>query len=262
MSRITCFRCDKNGHFAAECPDRLLKLQETYENKVDETHEADKLLMHEVVYLNENTIRLKEFETNIDGDRLWYLDNGASNHMTGNRKYFKAIDETITGKVRFGDDSKIDIKGKGSILFESQDGDKKILADVYFIPELKSNIISLGQATESGCEVLMKDDVLTLRDKDGKLITSAKRSPNRLYKVLMEMVEVKCLYSKVQDNGRRWHARLGHIGTDSLQLMVKKELVRGIPKINIRKEPCEACMRGKQARQVFPQATTLEQLRD
>ena len=67
--------------------------------------------------------------------------------MTGNRSYFKEIDETITGKVRFGDDSRIDIKGKGSVLFVSQDGRRKILADVYFIPELKSNIISLGQAT-------------------------------------------------------------------------------------------------------------------
>ena len=72
--------------------------------------------------------------------------------MTGNRSYFKALDETITGKIRFGEDSRIDIKGKGSILFISQDGKKKILADVYYIPDLRSNIISLGQATESGCD--------------------------------------------------------------------------------------------------------------
>ena len=49
LSRITCFRCDKNGHFALDCPDRLLKLQETVKNKEDETHEVDGLLMHEVV---------------------------------------------------------------------------------------------------------------------------------------------------------------------------------------------------------------------
>ena len=28
LSKITCFRCDKNGHYASTCPDRLLKLQE------------------------------------------------------------------------------------------------------------------------------------------------------------------------------------------------------------------------------------------
>lgn len=62
MSKITCFRCDKNGHFASSCPDRLLKLQEAYENKNDDTHEADALMVHEVVYLNERNVKPKEFE--------------------------------------------------------------------------------------------------------------------------------------------------------------------------------------------------------
>lgn len=100
--------------------------------------------------------------------------------MTGNHNYFKRIDESITGKVRFGDDSRIDIKGKFSILFCSKHGGKKILTDVYYIPDLKSNIISLAQATESGCDVRMKDDVMTLKDKDVKLIGNEKRSKNRL----------------------------------------------------------------------------------
>lgn len=82
MSKITCFRCDKNGHFASVCLDRLLKLQETTENKEEETHEADGLLMHEIVYLNEKNVRPKEFESGNDGDRIWYLGDGASNHMT------------------------------------------------------------------------------------------------------------------------------------------------------------------------------------
>lgn len=32
-TRVTCFRCDKQGHFAATCPDRILKLGETQETK-------------------------------------------------------------------------------------------------------------------------------------------------------------------------------------------------------------------------------------
>lgn len=52
-SKVVCFRCDKIGHFASNCPDRLLKLQEPQENDNSDTQDADKLMMHEVVYLNE-----------------------------------------------------------------------------------------------------------------------------------------------------------------------------------------------------------------
>lgn len=256
LSKIICFRCDKNGHYASTCPDRLLKLQEATETKEkgDDTSEAEELMMNEIVYLNEKNVKPQDLETN--SENVWYLDNGASNHMTGNRSYFKTINESITGKVRFGDDSCIDIKGKGSILFCSKDGAKKVIADVYYIPKLKSNIISLGQATESGCDVVMKDDHLTLKDKDGRLITRAKRSRNRLYKVLINVVDPICLQATTLSESTRWHARLGHIGKDSMAKMIKNDVVTGIPKIGVEKGTCSSCLLGKQARQSFPQATT------
>lgn len=102
----------------------------------------------------------------------------------------------------------------------------------------------------------MKEDYLTLHDKDGNLITRARRSRNRLYKVIMDIVDEKCLKLDVQSESTRWHTRLGHIGVETMKLMVKQELVLSIPNINIEKELCELCLLGKHARQPFPKSTS------
>lgn len=113
----------------------MLKLQEIQENEHNETQEADELMMHEVVYLNEGKIVPSNYEASNNEDNVWYLDNGASNHMSGDRRYFSAIDDSVTGKVRFGDDSRIDIKGKWTIEFTDRNGEPRKITYVYFIPD-------------------------------------------------------------------------------------------------------------------------------
>lgn len=95
----------------------------------------------------------------------WYLDNGAINHMTGDLQKFMESCEGIIGKVRFGDGSSVEIKGKGSILFRCKTGDQWLLLGVYYIPRLRSNLVSLGQLTENGHRIVMDDDVLEVHNK-------------------------------------------------------------------------------------------------
>lgn len=80
------------------------------ENDKDDTQNVDELMMHEIVYLNEEKIMPTKYEANDEDKNIWYVDNRASNHMTKDRRYFSKINESITGKVTFGDDSRIDIK--------------------------------------------------------------------------------------------------------------------------------------------------------
>ncbi|GKF26356.1 hypothetical protein Tco_0082250 [Tanacetum coccineum] len=110
-----------------------------------------------------------ESNTN-DEDDVWYFDNGASNHMTDNYSYFSELNENIIGRVRFGDGSCASIKGKGLILFQGKNREQKLLKDVYYIPALRSNVISLGQATIFGYDISIRGDFLTMRDSWGGLL--------------------------------------------------------------------------------------------
>ena len=83
--------------------------------------------------------------------------------------------------VKFGDGSRVAIRGRGTIIFRCQNGEHRTLTDVYYILQLHSNIISIGQLDEHGSEVLIKDGILRIRDQEQRLLAKVKRSWNWLY---------------------------------------------------------------------------------
>nr|GEV55556.1 ribonuclease H-like domain, reverse transcriptase, RNA-dependent DNA polymerase [Tanacetum cinerariifolium] len=87
------------------------------------THETE----HEEVLLNEGQIQPGKYAT-ADAS-IWYLHNGASNHMTGTKSHFRDIDESVTERVCFGDGSYVQIKGRGSILLGCKNNEQKIVSD-------------------------------------------------------------------------------------------------------------------------------------
>ena len=93
------------------------------------------------VMLNETIVPPLE---NIGDENSWYLDTRASNHMSGARRVFHELNTSVVGKVCFSDHSMIDICGRGIVLFKCKTDEHLILSQVYYIPKLKSNIISLG----------------------------------------------------------------------------------------------------------------------
>ena len=74
----------------------------------------------------------------------WCLNTGATHHMTGRRKFFIELDSSVRGSIKFGDDSGMEIKGVGSVIFTAMFGEHRLLIEVYYIPALRNSIISLG----------------------------------------------------------------------------------------------------------------------
>lgn len=84
----------------------------------------------DLMLINEEKVIPKlgpETDKKVVESNLWYLDNGASNHMSGQRDKFNELDESIAGKVNFGDKSVVYIKGKGSITLPCNNGETRTL---------------------------------------------------------------------------------------------------------------------------------------
>ncbi|KAL8101292.1 hypothetical protein AgCh_033244 [Apium graveolens] len=128
-SKVSSFNCQAYGNFASECRKPRRDREEQKEENLTLIQEDEPvLLIAEVRQTEIASMLLKgksivpKLRTSNDERReshIWYFDNGTSNHMTGARGMFKDLDERVTGKVRFGDGSTVNIVGKGKIEFQS-----------------------------------------------------------------------------------------------------------------------------------------------
>lgn len=91
-SKIRCFNCHVYGHFAAECRKPKRGKEQQLEVNMSQTQsEGPSLLMtrceeesFDIMLLNEDRVLAATSSEGNKGDtNIWYLDNGASNHMTG-----------------------------------------------------------------------------------------------------------------------------------------------------------------------------------
>ena len=131
------------------------------------------------------------------------------------------LDDDVTGTVKFGDGSRVAIQGRGTIIFRCQNGEHRVLMDVYYILQLRSSIISIGQLDERGSEVLIKDRVLRIRDQEQRLLVKVKRSQNQLYLLNLKVEQPVCLAASHTEEPWLWHAQFGHLSFDALSRLEK-----------------------------------------
>jgi len=70
---------------------------------------------------------------------------------------------------------------------------------VYYVLDLKSKILSMGQLMENGDSILTKDRVLYLKDKLGCLIARIEMKKNWIYKLDLKIIQENCLKLDVKD---------------------------------------------------------------
>ena len=211
--------------------------------------------MTQRVFLNEERMFPAAYN-----EGTWVLDTGATNHMTGCRSSLASLDESVRGSVRFGDGSRVEICGIGAVTITGKNQDHKVLSEVYYIPSLKCNIVSLGQLEEGGCRVEIDDGVMQVferrqdQNQPRAVLIKAERR-NRLYTMKVNLTKPVCLLTKMEEEAWLWHARYGHLNFRSLRELGAKKMVEGMPLIRRAEQVCDGCALGKQHRAPFPRAS-------
>ena len=238
---IQCYNCQKWGHFAAECKSKKVPREESDEAQFVHDNEG---------YDSEGAMLMAIIKEEDDDDQ-WYLDTGCSNHMSGKKTWFCELDESVTRKIRFADDSVVNAEGIGKIKIQSKDGKDSFISDVLYVPNMKSNLISIGQLLEKGYTVRMEDKILRIFDNKMRTILKVQMSRQRTFKIGINIVENQCLLTKAGNENWLWHQRFGHLNFGDLNKLQKKKMVIGLPQITEPDKVCDKCCISKQSRSSY-----------
>jgi hypothetical protein len=243
MSKVKCFACHKFGHYAGQCPNKKKK-QTTASTEVEEFSTKFDKEFSLIVCLSMRT-------THTD---TWYIDSGASRHMTGVREHLTDLTETGNVEVVLGDDREVKVVGSGTVSFHRESLPPLTLAEVLYVPGLKKNLVSVSTIEEKGYEVLFRDGQVLLFPR-GSSITSAKvigTRHERLYKFLFQ--PVRALIHTTSSNNdlcELWHRRMAHLHHGALRVL--REMVTGVPDFSSEHhELCKGCALGKYTKTAFP----------
>ncbi|KHN35688.1 Retrovirus-related Pol polyprotein from transposon TNT 1-94, partial [Glycine soja] len=152
----------KWGHFADECKNkRVPRNADEAQLSQDEDSDSDKVLLMAITNSEEDNVN------------LWYLDTGCSNHITRHREWFVNIDDKVKSKIKFADNSSVTAEGIGKVMIQRKDGHHSFINDVLYVPNMKNNLLSLGQLLEKGYSMQMEDNQLKVFDNNRRLILKA-----------------------------------------------------------------------------------------
>ena len=134
--QVQCWNCGKTGHFRNQCKSPKNKNEDDSANVV--TEEVQDALLLVVDSLLDD----------------WVLNSRASFHTTPHREIIQNYAAGDFGKVYLANGSALDVVGMGDVRILLPNGSVWLLEKVRHIPELRRNLISIGQLDDDGHAIL------------------------------------------------------------------------------------------------------------
>lgn len=223
-----CFICNKYGHVSKYCRSKKKEKKS-----------------------NENSGYVAVFSASMSNDNGWYVDSGASMHLTMHRDWLYDEIPPLVDTIKVADDKKLTVKacGKVKLNVADQSGKSEVIEvnNVLYVPELATNLLSVSQIIKNGCHVQFDKEGCRIFNKMNKQVAEAKLT-NNMYRLKTHQVSAYISTVKSSD-AYLWHQRMAHLNFEDLNKLSEST---GVKIENKDKVVCISCLEGKQSRNPFP----------
>ncbi|KAL0427813.1 UNVERIFIED_CONTAM: Retrovirus-related Pol polyprotein from transposon RE2 [Sesamum latifolium] len=240
-----CYNCGKKGHMGRDCWSK----KNIVESNIITSKTEDDWNFKASFAADEDELAFAATISNqINYESDWIVDSGCSNHMIGDKEKLKNVANYTGSRVLVTvDNLKLSIAYVGNTVVSPQYNESEVpLNDVFHVPGMKKNLLSISQLTSFGHIVLFgPQDVKVYRNVE--ILSEPVMMGRR-----MESVYVMSAETAYVDKARRnettdlCHMRLSYVSYSKLDTMMKKSMLKGLPKLEVRRDTvCAGCQYGK-----------------
>lgn len=168
--KFRCHKCREIGHKTIDCKNRR-----QFANKTEDVS----------FHALPATRAFKTSPKNVNNlDQMWSIDRGCSSHICCDLKDFVEVKTSEKGTLNLANSAHTDIEAKGvAALVTDVDGTEKSirLNDALYVPDLRTNLISVGRITDKGFSVAFRTGTAEVIDGNGHVTMVAERVDGLYY---------------------------------------------------------------------------------
>ncbi|CAI7902912.1 unnamed protein product [Closterium sp. NIES-54] len=192
------------------------------------------------------------------------LDSGCSHHLMRTKAVFVDMARSDDVKhVRGFNRALQPDEGRGTVALQGEARKLVLIPDVLYVLGVQANLLFAIQLKESGVQLQGDGDEMLLVAATGEVLGRARYNRRVLCTDLRlcltrssstEVVALRTIVSATKSTPDRLHARLAHVGIDTIKSLAKHEVATGLditPSTGA-DPPCVSCVGRKLARHTFP----------
>ena len=184
-SDVICHYCGKPAHFVRDCYNKKYNEEKQrkhaghfYKGEEENDFQNLRLFLLDVAMYAET-----------DDSNAWFVDSGASIHMSCNKEWFENYKETKNGAIIYlGDDHSHPIKGYGDISVTMSNGSVKQIQNVMHVLVIKKNSIFVSTIAYQYMKIEFVKSCFLVKDmQDHYKVISTSGRVGGLYKLNVMM---------------------------------------------------------------------------
>jgi histone deacetylase 1/2 len=186
-------------------------------------------------------------------DTNWYMDTGATDHVTGELEKLTTRDK-YNGheQVHTASGSGMNIHHVGSSVLHSPNSSTIHLKRILHVPSAQKSLVSVNRLTRDNDVYLeFHPDYFSIKDRDTRRTVLEGKCERGLYP--LRVIENKQALSITKAPTSLWHSRLGHPAAPVVQRVLSHNQISFVKESN-KGTVCDACQKGKSHALPYPKS--------